>query len=300
MKKWILINTLINTLIFLATVKLYSQIPNNNFETWANYDSFEDPAGWATLNFASISGLPITVTKNIEENGNISMRVRTEEYTNASSEKDTLPGIAITGSILFPSPTIVSGFPITGRPNTFTGSFKSNIVPEDTAFVTLSLFKYNPTTNQRDSLGAAIFYVTNTVNSFTKFDVPIGYTASREIPDTAVISVISSGKFPKPGNSIFLDDLALSYPTNQAFEFQTEKSFHAYPNPGNTFVMLEKIPSNAHILHIIDYTGKEKEKYTISSNTITISTINYPSGLYYYKIFSDKDLLGTGKFEIIK
>lgn len=296
MKKWILIYTL----IFLASVKLYSQIPNNNFETWVDYSSFEDPAGWATLNFASISGLPITVSRNIEENGNTSMRVRTEEYTNASSEKDTLPGIAITGSILFPSPTIVSGFPITGRPNTFNGSFKSNIVLEDTAFVTLSLFKYNATTNQRDSIGAAIFYTTNTVNSFTKFEVPIGYTASLEAPDTAVISVISSGKFPKPGNTIFLDDLALSYPTNQAFNFISEKSFRTYPNPGNTFVILEKIPSNAHILQIIDCTGKEKEKYTVSSDVFTISTNNYTPGLYHYKIFSNKELLGVGKFEIIK
>lgn len=78
-------------------------------------------------------------------------------------------------------------------------------------------------------------------------------------------------------------------------EVNTEP-LHVYPNPTENFIIVDEIAESGRTLRfaIYDITGKKvKESNVIGQRKIDLSELN--SGIYLYQIFSDEDLIQTGK-----
>jgi hypothetical protein len=54
------------SLTVLFTTLLMAQIPNGNFETWANKGSHEDPSEWVSTNGLTLLRNPVSVFKSTD------------------------------------------------------------------------------------------------------------------------------------------------------------------------------------------------------------------------------------------
>jgi hypothetical protein len=84
---------------------------------------------------------------------------------------------------------------------------------------------------------------------------------------------------------------------NSIPSFVNETEVLVYPNPSSNmihFVIDEQIISGS--LEIFSLEGKRMSNYHLQGGTNAISIEHLQSGIYFYKIFSDNVMMGTGKF----
>jgi hypothetical protein len=76
--------------------------------------------------------------------------------------------------------------------------------------------------------------------------------------------------------------------------FDNEINIQVYPNPSDTYInfVINQIGN----LEIFSMEGKKIGIYYLNEGVNTVNVETLPQGLYFYKIFSNKVLLGTGKF----
>jgi hypothetical protein len=74
-------------------------------------------------------------------------------------------------------------------------------------------------------------------------------------------------------------------------------SVKAYPNPFQTESTLEIVGAENQVLtlKIVDAMGKTVQTQTSNQSNLRISRENLPTGLYFYQLFGDEQLLNTGK-----
>jgi hypothetical protein len=122
---------------FLISNNAFSQIPNSGFESWNNLGSYEDPAGWATMNYLC-AGPFYSTTKSSDHFpssvGSYSIRV---ENNTSLTQMTGGYGMSITNAFDYP---FKPAFPVVGHPNSLTGYYKYNSVNNDTMFVKIVLF----------------------------------------------------------------------------------------------------------------------------------------------------------------
>jgi len=71
----------------------------------------------------------------------------------------------------------------------------------------------------------------------------------------------------------------------------TIQGFRIYPNPANTFVQIESLNSKVKSCEIFDVTGKLVQQIDLRSLNFRISITDYPEGLYFIKIKTDRESL---------
>jgi len=72
-----------------------------------------------------------------------------------------------------------------------------------------------------------------------------------------------------------------------------------YPNPVvNTSILQFPSEGNVDLLKIYDVTGKLVKEEKVNKDYVLIDAMQYPSGLYFYQVFSENKLLKTEKFII--
>lgn len=203
--------TLIAALL-LAASPLRAQIPNAGFEDWIDYDDYEDPAGWTSLNILSATfGGVLSCEREIPgASGTTGVRVSTLEVPGFG----VLPGLLLSGD----PDAIVDGFPFTQRPAALTGQWKAAVQPGDEAIVTVTLSRWDAVEDTRDIIGYGQLTVTGTVANWTAFSVPIDYDLALT-PDTASIAISSSTGSGVVGSRISVDALSFSGATGMGDVF---------------------------------------------------------------------------------
>lgn len=299
------------TLLFAGLGSALAQIPNAGFEDWEKNDfQATDPKGWFSLNVLSALGYPVGVTATNQANtGKSAIKLTVDEFNslsilNPTGGPDTSVAFAITGKITSLSEDdAVAGFAFTGKPASFTGFYKLTSPKKDTAFINVGFTKWNPKTNQADSVGGTFFTFYNATNTYTQFTVPIFYDKSGTTPDTATVYIIASiSKKPIPGTAFYLDDLAFVGGTNGVAEGLSALQNEVYPNPARAQLNISNVDANVTSISIKDLTGKIlDEQATEGNNIIKYNTENYSSGIYFFELRdASQKLLQRGKFAVNK
>ena len=98
-------------------------------------------------------------------------------------------------------------------------------------------------------------------------------------------------------NSLFYVD-NLAFVTNSSgVQNHSASNFSLYPNPAKNQVNVS-IQSDKSEIVFIDILGKELNRYELSKGNNIVSLKNMPSGLYFYKILSAKQILFSGKIVV--
>lgn len=285
--------TFIATLAILGTfIKSQAQtIPNAGFETWINYGSYSDPAGWASFNsYSAGSGIFTT------EQG-------TPGATGTSYLKLTVKNIPLFGGasqgVAISTPTLGAGspvgFPISSRPANLTGQWQYLSTANDTLLVQAVFTKWNTATLTSDFIGMAqIFLTGNSVTSWTNFSLPINYF-SGATPDSTIIYLVAgigSSSDLVVGDYLYIDDLAFTGTVAGIEELQNQLSMTIAPNPfaSQTTVTFNEEQKNATIT-LMNVVGKTVKTFQFSGSQLTIDRDDLPSGVYFLQMNDGKNSL---------
>jgi hypothetical protein len=254
----------------LLGAQVFAQIPNASFEEWIDYDEYEDPAGWSSLNIVSaIFGGDLSCEREIPGAvGSTGVRISTVAIPGFG----VLPGLMLAGE---PNAAF-DGFPYTQRPASLTGQWKAAVQPGDEAIVTVTLSRWNATEDERDIIGYGQLTVTGTVPNWTSFTVPIDYFLPLD-PDTASILIGSSTGDGVAGSSISVDALAFGGATGISEAFQGVVS--VFPVPALDVL---HVNADALVRHAQLWTsdGRLVREQGVNADRLVLAVGDLPSGAY--------------------
>ncbi len=196
------------------------ELAGGNFDTWVTQTqgevSFEKPAGdyWDGLNYLSVIGGPITVTKTEDSYvGDYALRLETKLW----GEDLTIPGILASGYFDLDYPigeNLIIGRPYIKKPSSLNGYIKYLPADNDTLVIFVALTKYNSELSIRDTIARGEYTYSGTISSYTAFTMNIDYTQTIA-PDSVHVILLSSvsGKEMKghAGSVLFVDELSFTY-----------------------------------------------------------------------------------------
>jgi hypothetical protein len=84
---------------------------------------------------------------------------------------------------------------------------------------------------------------------------------------------------------------------SSVFTYNNETEINVYPNPtsDNIHFEINGLPQTGY-LEIITMEGKTMGKHILQDGINTVNVEHLSKGIYFYKIFTDRTMLGTGKF----
>ncbi len=267
-------------ILLLLNSLSYAQIPNPGFENWTN----STPDGWDSVG----AGNPqpsLFFPSTDAHSGNYSIKCEVSDFF----------GITYTCTLY------TSYFSYHSNPTDFTGYFKYTPDGGDTLYIETIFFKNGA------PIGNGYALYTQSYTGWTKFDAKISWNSSTDVPQTARILIFlmpTAGTHP---NSVFyIDDL--SYEGNGATGVNQQvselpknyKLYQNYPNPfnPNTIITFDNPARGYTSLDIYNSLGQKistlfKGDLNAGEHTFNWNAINYPSGIYLYRISS-------GKFNSVK
>jgi len=83
---------------------------------------------------------------------------------------------------------------------------------------------------------------------------------------------------------------------NSVTSFNNEAKIQVYPNPSSSYINFVMDEFDRGYLEIYSMEGKKIDNHNLKDGINTIHVGNLPKGIYFYKIYTDKTMLGTGKF----
>ncbi len=263
---------------FISTSPARSQdvpddnIPNGNFEIWAN----GLPAGWGGL---VIPGYETVSQSDQAKMGESALHGVTLP---AIMGEGAMPCILITAKSDPQDPMNFSpGFPYTQRPASLTGYVKTNLKPNDTLMVIAAFMR------GEDSVGGGLMLFTTNSAGYTKFTIPLQY--SNEImPDTAIVAIMMGSESAAPGSEFWID--ALSFSSEVAdVEYANRASSLEVVYGGNRYVQAtfhntEPVHTK---LEVLDVNGRIVETLhdgIAGSSSVRWQTERVNSGVYLMKL----------------
>ncbi len=184
---------------FLVTVPAMAQIPNAGFENWITVGSYQDPVQWTTINQTTTS-----------QGAGLSCEKGTPGAVGNSYVKLTslaLAGVGvIPGQLSAVDANGMTGFPYAARPEALNGMWKHAIQTGDAGFITVTLTKFNTTSQSDEAVGVGSISVAGTQAAWQSFSMPITYISS-DMPDKAIILIMSSAGSGIAGSTLSLDEL---------------------------------------------------------------------------------------------
>lgn len=302
MKKLVIILILSSFGIFYSLAQ-----PNGGFENWTPEATYENPDGWATVNFLSLTNPPnpLSVFKAIgidKHSGNYAMKIQTialNNNPNPSILGDTTGGV-FTGKINISPFSFVYGFPYTGRPEKLEFWAKYQPVNNDTAETFVVLLKRNGAI--RDTVGFGRIVIPPTP-LYNLFQMDITYY-SNDLPDTASMAFGASkykSGISSVGSTLFLDDLAFTGWVGIDEKNKCSDKVLLSPNPAKDNLTITAEFEEASNIKISDVAGKIVGWFKIQNYKTTINTSSFVAGIYLYEIFDKNEkMLANGKFSIVK
>ena len=214
---------------------------NSNFETW--FSTFiERPLSWFYVSYLGLNAAQ-------PDSNHMVHKVFFNAPNDFAAEVNNIywgsPGLVFGGELSTKTGVVddyAGGFPVRGRHFTFNGYFKFLPVGGDTLQVSVD-FKKN---GAPVGMGYSLYY--DPVPDFTAFSIPITYTDSVNIPDSATIGFrihnVSGTSGLHQGSKFVVDKLSFDgfvsgiKNIKDLFELDGMK---VYPNPARDYVMIENL-----------------------------------------------------------
>lgn len=261
-------------LLFLAAISYgQEQVTNGDFENWTNQGNYEDPDGWATLNFLEQFGISLTTFKDdSSSHGNYGC-----EMISATYFGQKIPAFAYTGSLGQQNSSFGQSFH--SKPTRVQFDYKSYTQGQDSVGFILTLTHWDTANNKRDSVAFAEWKMGDSKPNFTMVDIPILYALNNVTPDTLGIYMSASYDTTKlqDGNTLVVDYIRLSYfpvginPPNQV-------KLNFYPNPASTSITF----ASTEDLDISVFSADGRN--VINATGRRVNTADLPKGMYYMTI----------------
>lgn len=228
-------------LIFTASF-VYAQqdsVANAGMENWGPNPNYDDLLDWTTLN---PSGVLLNTTFAFKTTDAAELHSGDHAVKLVTQNLDffgVTPSILTNGEINTTTQTTEGGVEINSRPSGFGGWFRFDPVNMDsTAFVEITLTKWNSSTGMSEDVGTGSMGVYNTSGAFENLEVEIEYL-SMDIPDTVFILIGSGTPDGEVGSALFVDDLYYNYPNS--VETPESVGLGLYPNPTNDVLNISSL-----------------------------------------------------------
>ncbi len=267
--------------LLIGSTNAQSTLPNLGFETWTSSpENLSTP--WATLNGLSTVFAPLTTTKTTDaHSGSFAAKLETKLYSGL-----LLSGLAATGnfslSIIDPSSSLKTGKPFDGRPDSLAGWTKYTSVASDSAIVVLMLSKWNSVTNNRDTIGTAVYTLYNTTSNYARFSQAVDYVSVLTPDSIVIISTSSAGGGLDPavgsvGSTLYIDDFQLIYNTSSLFDVEENYTYYQLENTLFFNQLLDGIVS------IYSATGAYIRQLEVTAAS-SITLADLPPAVYFIRI----------------
>lgn len=262
--------TIILTVLIALTIKANAQIPNSGFENWPLSSN-----GWPV-------GNPIQSSEVYPDGvGNYSLKL----VNNAGGTDYSDYGFCVT----FPYPgSWAPSFPITGKPNSFTGYYKFSSINNDTAVIAAVLYLNG------DTVSSAFLRVSTSTTTWSSFNIPFNpYTSA----DSASVGFSAYnwyfGQIGVPtmqGNSeLYIDNLSFDNLITSISDQNYQKTaLMLFPNPATDIVTwnVDDMNDINFTLRIYNVFGALVKSEILKQNSPQINVGDLSNGMYMVEIHS--------------
>jgi hypothetical protein len=296
------------SIIAVLMVVIFNSIaqPNGGFENWNTTFNYQEPTGWQTLNFLTLTSPPNPMSASKvsgidAHSGNFALKIKTIYINNNPVPQafDDSMGLVFTGKITISPPTYRYGFPCTQRPEKLSFWAKYLPVGNDLGDARVYLRKWNGSTYDTIAKGDLPIPATSV---YTFYELSLIYY-SNNFPDSAIVGFGSSKSksMARPNSTIFVDDVAFTGSVAVNELHSDSKKVKVFPNPATNNITIQADIEEAENVQIADISGKVIGVYKINNSNVIINTASFASGNYFYKIINNKNsTLANGKFNVIK
>lgn len=297
---------------FLACIfcSVYAQdtLPNLDLEAWATSNSgrYEEPDyPWKTANPAVDFDLTATIDP-VEKVTNAYSGDYAAKMESATIFFTFTAGALWTGdfelNIADPASSAKFGVPYEGTPSNLRFYYQYYPINGDSMGVYTILRKWNPTTNQQDTIAYAEVRSTETVDEYTFFDLELDYYIPDTQPDSIEIAFTSSAAgfeyMGQPGSQLFVDEITLVLPVGITEVLTQEVKITTIPNPATDHLRfeLDKALPDSQLL-IYDAMGRQITTLLFTTKIHHLDVSNWQSGTYYFLLKNENGHdLSSGKF----
>lgn len=268
----------------IISVLSKAQIPNNGFENWTNINGYQTPDNWDNLNQITYNSSIYTCMKGTPGYSGASYLLLSSKTI---SGKGVVPGVAVCGTIDTVTYKPKSGFPFSTRPQ-FLSYYMQYMPydPSDSSSVKVILTKWNQVLLKRDTIAFGASYFNAMAHSWFNNGTFLDYMSGNN-PDSAIIVISSSGRVPKNGSYIYVDDLQFNGSVIGIDENSlNENNITVFPNPSCAFVTIH-IDTKTDValkLVVYDFKGKVVYEEILLHKNHTINTANWSKGIYNIQI----------------
>lgn len=285
--------TIILTVLIAMTIETNAQIPNSGFETWENYVDdytgyvYEKPDLW-NGSLPNNSVYSFSIEKNPESypvgTGQYSMKIQPDIANGVR-------GVAISNDGADPMVNWIPkpSFAINRRPASLYFYYKCFPFGGDTIIGKVYFYKNGVV------IGNPVFGTTQTISSWTAWEVPMTYNTS-DVPDSATIFFVTGAYIQHSESILYVDNLSfdtlitsVSLTSNELpIKFNLAQN---YPNPFNPTTNISfTIPSRSFVtIKLFDIIGREittlvSEELRSGNYSRQWNATNIPSGVYFYRL----------------
>ncbi len=268
-------------LIFLISVSIHAQIPNNSFEQWNNINGYFDPTDWGTLNEYTKPYSVFTCDRFSPGSiGSYYLSVRTVSITG----KGLVPGRIVSGKIDTVTYKPLSGFSFALRPAYLSYEMQYMVAsPSDTAYVSVLLTKWNSSLLRRDTIAYGNSSYNSMMHQWTTYSTYLNYL-NGDNPDSACIVISSSRYAPLQNSYVWIDNLKFNGSVIGVEEYQkSEVAVSAFPNPFTDELKLNiEFPVEDTDLFVYNCLGQlQKYIQKIQSFPLSVNTSQWVPGIYF-------------------
>ncbi len=228
----------ISCLCFCFSVHAQQQLPNGSFENWSQNEDlpYDEPNTWFGTS-VNCMGTPFTCSAT-------TLKIIDAHAGSYAAKLVNLANTGTDGSMqgqLIYTPEMPGYETFTSRPVDFNGYyiFAKESSDEITVSVTLVGADNNP-------IAYGIIMLTETKNTYTRFNVPIDYLSTDAV--TGIYVEISFNQNADAASSFIVDDLFFTYVTTPVVaKTPAAAGLQFYPNPGKDEIHFEKEVKNIRI-----------------------------------------------------
>lgn len=276
------------------TAQAQQVVPNGTMENWVVRDGSDAPTRWQTTDdvLRLFATAPLSPTGSVLKSADFHGGSFAAQLTNKRLPQGSVPGFMALGDGLTKFTSIVSlvqlgGVPYTSRPARmqlyykFAGTINS---PDDRPLVLIELTTTTGGTRRVVATGRQYL---PPAASYTLIDFPLSYKLGMA-PDSIHIAIGSAdfdgGAFTA-GNTLFVDDIALTGTVTATRDAQLQAAVEAYPNPSTSGLFtLASTQENALLaapLVVTDALGRVVLRQTDGpAATHTVDLRQQPAGVY--------------------
>ena len=289
---------------------VYAQqtLSNLDLEVWTTADSelYEEPGSpWATAN-QGIDFAGDGPTDPVEKTTDAYSGDYAAKMESISIWATFTAGALWTGGFQLSFPDVANsakfGVPYEGTPARLQFYYKYFPVNGDSMGVYTILRKWNPSTQQQDTIAYAEVRTTETVDEYTFFDLELDYFIPDTQPDSIEIAFTCSAAgfeyMGELGSQLYIDEVSLVNSVGITEVLTQEVTITPTPNPSIDYLrfLADKPMPDARLL-IYDAMGRQVSTLPFTTKTTQLDVANWQSGTYYFLLKNENgNGLGSGKF----